>query len=129
MLIKQHPISGIWCREDGAVLMKPSCKFPKYRWVFGTAHRGYRTIRYNHGFYRVHRLICEAFHGHAPINKPFVDHINSIRHERLHRCLGLATICDIKQRCAITNSRKVHFCKRKNKLLAYANLLKIESAG
>lgn len=79
MIIKQHPFTGIWCREDGAIVMHPSRKCPKYRWTFGTPHDGYRIVRYNGEFHRVHRLICETFCGKAPANKPFVDHINRIK--------------------------------------------------
>ena len=80
MKIKQDPITRLWCREDGAVLMPPCRRFKVFRWTFGSAHgRGYRHIGYCGKIYLVHQIVCRAFNGIPPADKPFVDHINRIR--------------------------------------------------
>ena len=78
MLIKQDPVTKLWCRDDGAVLLPPTgMRFKKFRWTFGTRHPdGYRHVGLHHRYYQVHRLVCRAFHGMPPEDKPFVDHIN-----------------------------------------------------
>lgn len=79
MQIKQDPITKLWCREDGAVLVPPSRKFLRFRWTFGSSDRhGYRTVRYRGKLHRVHRLVCRAFHGLPPEGKPEVDHISRV---------------------------------------------------
>jgi len=72
MQIKQDPITGLLCREDGCV------KLPR-GWVRGSLSNGYRVLYYQGKHYRVHILICRAFHGLPPKDKPFCDHINRIR--------------------------------------------------
>ena len=82
MKIRQDPITKLWCREDGAVLMPPTkrSRFKKFRWTFGTEQlTGYRTVWYRGKNYRVHTLICRAFHGLPPDDKPEVDHINRVK--------------------------------------------------
>ena len=81
MQIKQDPVSKLWCRGDGAILMPPtSIKFKTFRWTFGTSDRyGYCVVKFHGKFYKVHQMVCRAFHGLAPADKPFVDHINRIR--------------------------------------------------
>jgi len=80
MKIKQDPITKLWCRSDGAVLMPPCRKFPKFRWTFGCkVPSGYLHVGYHGKFYGVHQIICRAFNGLPPVDKPFVDHINRIR--------------------------------------------------
>lgn len=81
MQIRQDPISKLWCREDGAVLMPPAGrKFKTFRWVFGSKNcYGYKQVRFQGKCYRVHRAVCQAFHGPAPEDKPEVDHINRIK--------------------------------------------------
>ena len=77
MKIKQDPITKLYCREDGAILMPPSKRFPKFRWTFGSkAPDGYRAVGYKGKHHWVHRIICRAFHGLPPDDKPFVDHID-----------------------------------------------------
>lgn len=78
MQIKQDPVTGLYCRSDGAVLMPPANnKFPRFRWTFGCkVPSGYCCVGYRGKYYRVHVLVCRAFHGLAPIDKPFVDHID-----------------------------------------------------
>ena len=82
MKIKQDPISKLWCREDGAILMPPCRRIHrfKYTWTFGSKHpTGYRIVCSRGKPYKAHQAICRAFHGLPPKGKPFVDHINRIR--------------------------------------------------
>lgn len=81
MKIKQDPVTGLWCREDGAVLMPPSKgRFKTFRWTSGyEMSTGYCKVKFRGEAYLVHQMVCRAFNGLAPINKPFVDHINRIR--------------------------------------------------
>ena len=84
MIIKQDPILGLWCREDGAICAPPSGKkYTTFRWTFGSNDdcRIYKKIRFQGKHYYVHTLICRAFHGLAPADKPFVDHINRIKND------------------------------------------------
>lgn len=76
MRILKHPILPLWCREDGAICMPPNgYKFKKFRWTFGSKdHYGYLCINFRGKKYQVHRLICEAFHGLAPVDRPTCDH-------------------------------------------------------
>lgn len=80
MQIKQDPVTGLWAREDGAILMPPSKgRFKSFRWTFGHKHAdGYCRIGYKGGYYAAHRIVCRAFHGLPPDDKPEVDHINRI---------------------------------------------------
>lgn len=89
MKIKQDPITKLWCREDGAVLMPPSHRGGMhFRWTFGCeTPGGYRAVSYCRKYHEVHRLVCRAFHGLPPVDKPFVDHINRIRHDNQSRNL------------------------------------------
>jgi hypothetical protein len=55
----------------------------KTRWVFGVKRKASKTARHQYygtlhrgKNYKMHRLICEAFHGPAPDDKPIVIHIN-----------------------------------------------------
>jgi len=81
MKIKQDPVTGLWCRSDGAVLMPPDgYRFKSFRWTFGSSDKyGYRQIRFRGKFYKVHRMVCRAFNGLPPADKPFVDHINRVK--------------------------------------------------
>lgn len=82
MKIKQDPITKLWCREDGAVLMPPCPNIHRFKhtWTFGYKQpSGYRTIKFHGKHYFVHQIICRAFNGLAPEGKPFVDHINRIK--------------------------------------------------
>lgn len=77
MEVVDHPyLEGVKCREDGAVFL-PQSGVKKAHWTFG--HRmddGYMRIRWKYEDFRVHRLICEAFHGTCPPDKTEVDHID-----------------------------------------------------
>lgn len=80
MKIKQDPVSKLWCREDGAVLLPPAGHFKSFRWTFGhKTVNGYRVVKFHGKQYWVHQMVCRAFNGLAPADKPFVDHINRIR--------------------------------------------------
>lgn len=75
MRILKHPILPLWCREDGAICIPPCHRFPKFRWTFGSlTKKGYRRIRFQGEEYRVHKLICETFHGLAPKDGLTADH-------------------------------------------------------
>ena len=76
--MRRHPETGLWCREDGAVLLPPTGrKFKEFRRTFGTRRPdGYCQIRFRGKFYKVHQLVCRTFHGLAPEGRPFVDHID-----------------------------------------------------
>lgn len=78
MQIKQDPVSKLWCREDGAVLMPPNgCHFKSFRWTFGSSDRyGYRVVKFHSKAYKVHQIVCRAFNGLAPEGKSEVDHID-----------------------------------------------------
>jgi len=81
MKIKQDPITRLWCRSDGAVLMPPTAtKFRQFRWTFGSkTPQGYRSVRFRGKHYRVHVLVCRAYHGLPPEGKSCVDHIDRCR--------------------------------------------------
>lgn len=83
MQIKQDPVTGLWARSDGAVLLPPTSKhshFKKFRWTFGCKRRnGYLVIKYMFKQYTVHGIVCRAFHGLPPVDKPFCDHKNRIK--------------------------------------------------
>jgi len=81
MKIKQDPITKLWCREDGAVLIPPTgYKYKQFRWTYGCKRSDdYRVCRYNGRYYYMHVLVCRAFNGSAPEGRPEVDHINRIR--------------------------------------------------
>ena len=81
MKIKQDPVSTLYCRSDGAVLMPPTGRqYKLFRWTFGSMKSDdYRAIQFQGKHYFVHQIVCRAFHGLAPEDKPFVDHINRIK--------------------------------------------------
>ena len=52
----------------------------KYAWSFGYKQSvGYCVVGYKGKRHKVHQIICRAFHGLPPEDKPFCDHINRIR--------------------------------------------------
>ncbi|NQX73911.1 MAG: HNH endonuclease [Epibacterium sp.] len=84
-------ISGAIARSDGAVKMPNTfARMPhggvreyKTKWIYGsirksskTARHQYKGILYRGKNYKMHRLICSAFHGPAPSPKSVVIHIN-----------------------------------------------------
>ena len=51
--------------------------FPSGRITLGSLRRdGYREIRYKKKNYRVHRIVCYAFHYRFEVDKRLVDHID-----------------------------------------------------
>lgn len=72
-----HPyLEGVKCREDGAVFV-PQSGANKAHWTFGHGVRdGYLQVIISKKHLKVHRLICEAFHGLCPEDKCQVDHID-----------------------------------------------------
>ena len=96
MQIKKHKPTGLWVREDGAVLMPPrkNIRRFKYVWSFGYPDKdGYLRIKFNYKLYRIHRLVFESFKGAIPQNF-VIDHINRVRHDNRLENLRLATILD-----------------------------------
>lgn len=76
MEVVDHPyLEGVKCRDDGAVFI-PASGVHKGHWTFGSSNReGYLQVQVSRKLYRVHRLICEAFHGVCPEDKREVDHL------------------------------------------------------
>ena len=81
MQIRQDPVSGLWCREDGMVLMPPcpTCRTPRhtYEWIPGcpTDKLGHLSVMHQRKFHLVHRIIARAFLPN-PGKLPTVDHID-----------------------------------------------------
>ena len=81
MRIAQDPISKLWCREDGMVLMPPCPRSRAsrhtYEWVGGHPFNkyGHLAIAYQRKRHPVHRIIARAFLPN-PRNLPTVDHID-----------------------------------------------------
>jgi len=84
-------IPGAFARSDGMIkLPETKAKMPnggertyKTKWIFGVKRKSSRTARHKYyGIlfqgknYKIHRLICEAFHGPAPHGKAVVLHLN-----------------------------------------------------
>lgn len=92
MIVKSIPtIDGAVANDRGQIkLPEAQAKMPnggvrtyKTKWIYGTKTRASKTARheyygvhYRGKNYKIHRLICEAFHGPAPKDKPVVIHIN-----------------------------------------------------
>ena len=92
MIIKPIPlISGALANDQGQIkLPEGEAQMPnggvreyKTKWIFGVKRRASKTARheyyatmYRGRNYKIHRLICEAFHGPAPKGKPIVLHLN-----------------------------------------------------
>lgn len=77
----KHPTLDVLVREDGAVFVMcwGGKKHNDYHWAFGTMDtRGYLSVKIKGKYYKVHRLVAEAFLPN-PENKPTVDHINRIK--------------------------------------------------
>lgn len=78
MKIVDHPyLEGVKCRDDGAVLVPAGKTGRRAHWTFGALEgRGYLYVCIARKHYKVHRLICETFHGAYPPDKTEVDHID-----------------------------------------------------
>lgn len=79
--IVRHAETGLFVREDGAVLMSCGGKAKRngnraYKWKFGSNKgTGYLAVTVNHKEWGVHRLVAECFIPN-PDHKPSVDHID-----------------------------------------------------
>ena len=84
-------IEGAYAREDGmiklpetaAIMPHGGSRVYKTKWVRGvirraskTARHSYYGILYKGKNYKVHRLVCEAFHGAPPEGSTVVLHLN-----------------------------------------------------
>lgn len=92
MIIKQIPsIYGAYANELGQIKLPeseaamPNGGVRRYetKWVNGvvrkasrTARHSYYGITYRGKSYKIHRLVCEAFHGPQPDDRPVVIHID-----------------------------------------------------
>lgn len=92
MIIKPIPsIDGAFANDLGQVKFPDrKAKMPnggtreyKTKWVWGVKRRANKTARheyygilYRGKNYKIHRLVCEAFHGPAPKDKPIVIHLD-----------------------------------------------------
>lgn len=94
MQAKQDPITRLWCRADGSILMLPTGhKYRAFRWTFGSSNRcGYKQVQLQGKTYKAHQIVCRAFHGLAPEGKPCVDHINRTRDDNRPENLRWASI-------------------------------------
>ena len=92
MIVKPIPsIPGAFANDLGQIkLPEATAKMPhggirtyETKWVYGcvrSAKKGaqhiYMGILYRGKNYKIHRLVCEAFHGPAPKDKPIVLHLD-----------------------------------------------------
>jgi hypothetical protein len=92
MEVKPIPsIPGAFANDLGQVkLPETVCEMPnggnrvyRTKWIFGArkrasknARREYFGVMYRGKNYKIHRLICEAFHGPASVDFPLVIHLD-----------------------------------------------------
>lgn len=92
MIEKPIPsVPGALAREDGMIkfpdteAMMPNGVMRQYKtkWIKGCVRRAAKTARHSYygvlyrgKNYKIHRLVCEAFHGPAPEEKPYVIHLD-----------------------------------------------------
>ena len=84
-------IPGAFAREDGFIKFPNSfAEMPnggsrtyETKWVRGVKRRSSKGARHEYygtifrgKNYKIHRLVCSAFHGQQPLDKPVVIHIN-----------------------------------------------------
>lgn len=69
--------------DTTAKMPQGSIRKYKTKWVFGVKRKSSKSARhqyyatlYRGKNYKIHRIICEAFHGQSPKDKPIVIHIN-----------------------------------------------------
>lgn len=51
----------------------------KSSYLKGSVSKGYRYVHLTKGTLRVNRIVCEAFHGPAPEDKPYALHRNGVK--------------------------------------------------
>lgn len=92
MIVKPIPsIEGAMAREDGMVKMPDvEARMPhggirqyKTKWITGCVRKAAKSARHSYygtlyrgKNYKIHRLVCEAFHGPAPFDRAVVIHID-----------------------------------------------------
>lgn len=109
--VKQHPTTGVWVRDDGAVWMRIGST-DKFRWTYGhKAPNGYMRLFIHKKNYSVHRLVAEAFIENLD-QKPTVDHVNRVRDDNRLFNLRWATHKEQNENC-ITALNRVDYGVRK----------------
>lgn len=109
--VRRHPyLEGILCRADGAVFLVQRGT-NKAHWTYGCVDKhGYRAVGISRKVYKVHRLVCEAFHGLPPADKCQVDHINRTKDDNRPENLRWANQSennrnrDVYAQCGISSS-------------------------
>lgn len=66
MLVKQDPITKLWCREDGAICAPPNPGNKKFHWAYGHNGAGYKVVMIRHKKVQISPIMCRAFHGTQP---------------------------------------------------------------
>lgn len=100
MKVTDHPyLEGVKCREDGAVWVPAGGRNRGWHWTLGHIVSGYRKVGIGRRCYRVHRLICEAFHGICPSDKEVVDHINRVKDDNRPENLRWVTVAENARNC------------------------------
>ena len=84
-------IPGAFAREDGAVKLPESTSITpnggvrkhETKWITGSKHKASKTARheylrlfYRGKCYKMHRLVCSAFHGPRPFEGAIVIHLD-----------------------------------------------------
>lgn len=104
LTIVKHPTVNCLCRSDGWVYTpafeRNGAKIPA-KWTQGSLYKTkfkngvyhYYSVRIAGKRYRVHRLICEAFHPN-PEMKPHVDHIDRDSTNNVAENLRWATLSE-----------------------------------
>lgn len=88
---RMHPTLDILCDSMGRVFL-PATSGHAAHWTFGYMNKsGYRTVCIDRKKYLVARLICEAFHGLAPKDRPTCDHIDRNRERNVPENLRWAS--------------------------------------
>lgn len=91
--IRVDPVTGLKCRSDGAIYHPGDARHPA-KWTYGckrSSTRPYCVVCFQYQLHLVHRLVCRAFHGESPEDKPFVDHKNRIESDNRPENLRWAT--------------------------------------
>ena len=80
---KVNSLGQLKLPESEAVMPNGGVRKYETKWVLGTKRKASKTARheylgvlYRGKNYKMHRLVCEAFHGPCPKDKPVVIHLN-----------------------------------------------------